>query len=62
MLTTTEIKAFLRLLWSLGILEKGKKYFWQTFIYSLFKYPKKFPLAMTLSVYGYHFRRIAATI
>jgi radical SAM superfamily enzyme YgiQ (UPF0313 family) len=62
MLTSTEIKAFLRLLWSLGILEKGKKYFWKTFIYSLFKYPKKFPLAMTLSVYGYHFRRIAATL
>lgn len=62
MLTTTEIKAFIRLLWSLGILEKGKKYFWRTFIYSLFKHPKKFSLAMTLSVYGYHFRRIAATI
>lgn len=62
MLTSTEIKAFLKLLWSLGILDKGKKYFWQTFIYSLIKHPKKFPLAMTLSVYGYHFRRIAATI
>lgn len=62
MLTLTEVKAFIKLLWSLGILEKGKKYFWQTFIFSLFKHPKKFPLAMTLSVYGYHFRRIAATI
>ena len=62
MLTLTEIKAFFRLVWVIGILEKGKRYFWKTFVYSLFKYPKKFPLAMTLAVYGYHFRRIAATI
>lgn len=62
MLTLTEIKAFIKLLWFIGVLEKGKKYFWKTFIYSLVKYPKKFSLAMTLSVYGYHFRRIAETI
>ncbi|MBI1936880.1 MAG: B12-binding domain-containing radical SAM protein [Ignavibacteriales bacterium] len=62
MLTLTEIKAFFRLLWTIGVLEKGKRYFWQTFIYSLFKHPKKFSLAMTLAVYGYHFRRIAETI
>jgi radical SAM superfamily enzyme YgiQ (UPF0313 family) len=62
MLTLTEIKAFIRLVWIIGILEKGKKYFWRTAVYSLFRYPKKFSLAMTFAVYGYHFRRIAATI
>ena len=62
MLTLTEIKAFFRLLWIIGVLEKGKRYFWKTFVYSLMKYPKKFSLAMTLTVYGYHYRRIAATI
>ena len=62
MLTLTEIIAFFKLVWVIGILEKGKRYFWKTFVYSLFKYPKKFSLAMTLSVYGYHFRRIAASI
>ena len=62
MLTFTEIKAFVKLLWLIGILEEGRKYFWQTLVYSFFKYPKKFSLAMTLVVYGYHFRRIAATI
>ncbi len=59
-LTFSEIKAFLRLLWILGFLEKGKKHFWPFMIYSLFKYPKKFPAAMTFAVYGFHFRRIAA--
>ena len=62
MLTFTEVKAFIKLLWSIGILEKGKRYFWKMFAYSLFKHPAKFPLAMTLAVYGYHYRRIAANI
>lgn len=57
-----EVKAFFRLLWKLGIKEKGKKYFWKLFIISLFKYPKKFPTAMTLAVYGFHFRRVAGAV
>ncbi len=61
-LSFIEIKAFLRSLWFLGLFEKGKKYYWKIFAYSLFKYPGKFPLAITMAVYGYHFRRVAATI
>jgi len=41
---------------------KGKKYFWKLFAFSLFRHPNKFPIAMTMAVYGYHFRRIAAKI
>ncbi|MCX8104350.1 MAG: DUF4070 domain-containing protein, partial [Ignavibacterium album] len=57
-----EIKAFLRLLWGLGILEKGKRYFWKLLFLSIFKYPKKFTTAMTLAVYGFHFRRVIRTV
>lgn len=57
-----EIRAFIMLVWLVGTLEKGKKYFWKLLALSLFKHPKKFPLAMTMAVYGYHFRRIAAKI
>jgi radical SAM superfamily enzyme YgiQ (UPF0313 family) len=57
-----EIKAFLRLLWVLGILEKGKRYFWKLLFLSIFKYPKKFTTAMTLAVYGFHFRRVIRTV
>ena len=57
-----EIRAFLMLVWLVGIIEKGRKYFWKLFAFSLFKQPNKFPLAMTMAVYGYHFRRIAAKI
>ena len=57
-----EIRAFIMLLWLLGTLEKGRKYFWKLFALSIFRHPKKFPLAMTMAVYGYHFRRVAAKI
>lgn len=53
-----QLKAFLKLLWLLGIIEKGKKYFWKLFFVSLWKYPRKFPTAMTLAVYGFHFRKV----
>lgn len=59
-LSLREVKAFLRSLWLLGLLEKGRKYYWKIFLYSLLKFPEKFPLAITMAVYGYHFRRIAA--
>ncbi len=57
-----EIKAFFRLVWLLGTLEKGRKYFWKLFLFVILKHPQKFPLAMTMAVYGYHFRRVAARI
>ncbi|GIV45543.1 MAG: B12-binding domain-containing radical SAM protein [Ignavibacterium sp.] len=57
-----EIKAFLRLIWILGIVERGKKYFWKLLFLTVFKYPKKFTTAMTLAVYGYHFRRVIRTV
>lgn len=61
-LSFEQVKAFLRLLWQLGIIEKGKKYFWKLFFVSLWKYPRKFPTAMTLAVYGFHFRKVIQTV
>jgi radical SAM superfamily enzyme YgiQ (UPF0313 family) len=57
-----EIRAFIMLIWLLGTLEKGKKYFWKLLVYSLFRHLNKFQLAMTMAVYGYHFRKVAAKI
>lgn len=56
------IKALFRSMWKLGIVEKGKRYYWKLFMLGLFKYPKKFPLAITLAIYGFHFRRVTETI
>lgn len=61
-LSFREIMAFFKSLLLLGLLEKGKRYYWKILGYSLFKYPKKFPVAITMAVYGYHFRCVAANI
>ncbi len=61
-LTFCEIKAFFKSLWILGIVEKGRTYFWKLLLFSLFKYPQKFSLAVSMAIYGFHFRRIIETI
>ena len=61
-LTFREIQAFFKSLWILGCLEKGKRYYWKLLFYSLFNCPKKFALAVTMAIYGFHFRRIAETV
>jgi len=61
-LTRREIMAFFRSIWILGVIEKGKLYYWRLFFYSLFRYPKKFALAITMAIYGFHFRKVAETI
>ncbi len=54
-----EIKAFLKSLLILGVIEKGRFKYWQVLFYSLLKFPEKFSLAVRLSIFGYHFRRVA---
>lgn len=43
--------------WVLGLIEKERSYFWRLFFWSLFNRPRLLPLAMILSVYGFHFRK-----
>lgn len=54
----TDIKAFIKSMFLLGIIQKERKYFWKIFFFSLFKYPKAFPNAVTMAVYYIHFRNI----
>jgi len=42
----------------IGILKKESIYFWKILFWSVFNKPKTFPLAVTYSIYGYHFRRV----
>ncbi len=53
-----DILAFLKSIWVLGIKEKGKRQYWQLFISTLFKHPRKMPISISLAIYGYHFRKI----
>jgi radical SAM superfamily enzyme YgiQ (UPF0313 family) len=53
------IEGFLKSLWFLGVMEKGRKYYWKLIISTLFRHPRAFPLSISLSVFGFHFRKIA---
>ena len=55
-----EIMALFRSIWEIGIKSKERIYYWRLFFWSLFNDIRKFPLAITFSIYGYHFRRVNA--
>lgn len=57
--TFNQILALLKSIWVLGIKEKGRRYYWKLFFWSLFKKPKFFPLAIDLAIKGFHFRKIS---
>jgi hypothetical protein len=42
----------------LGILGKERREYWRLVFWTLMKYPRKFALAITYTIYGYHFRTI----
>ncbi|ALC18219.1 radical SAM protein [Desulfuromonas soudanensis] len=43
----------------LGVLGKERLYFWRVLLWTLFHRPRLFPQAVTLAIYGYHFRTIS---
>lgn len=57
-----EIRAFFRVIWLMGIIDHERKLFWRNFFWILRKDARKFPLAITLVVYGYHFNKIARNV
>ena len=52
------ILALGRSIYRLGILSVERVQYWRLFFWTLFKRPRLFPLAITLSIYGFHFRRV----
>jgi len=60
--TLTKFRAFLRSLVVLGVLSAERCYYWKLFFKTLFTAPRKFPLAITMAVYGYHFRKLTEKI
>lgn len=54
-----EILAFFRSIWRLGILGEERWEYWKLFFWAIFTRPQHFAMAITLSIYGYHFRKIS---
>lgn len=61
-LSFDKLMAFFKSIIIIGILGKNRKYYWILFFWSLFKKPKVFPLAVTYSIQGYHYRKIFRNI
>ncbi len=57
-LSMERLRAFFRSIVVLGILDRGRIYFWKSMLKTLFKKPKLLPLTVTFQIYGYHFRKI----
>ena len=55
----SHVTAFLKSLWYLGVTDKGRRYFWRLLITTLLKRPRHFPLSVSFSVSGFHFRKVA---
>ncbi len=53
-----EVAALFRSIFEIGIKSEERQEYWRLFFWTLFHCPSKFPLAITFSIYGYHFRKV----
>lgn len=56
-ISCNDVYALLRSIILLGIIGRERYHYWKLFFWSLFTRPKLFPLAITLTIYGFHFRK-----
>jgi len=54
-----ELRAFFKSVWHLGIASNSRGHYWKFLAKATFKYPRAFPEAVELSIFGFHFRKIA---
>jgi radical SAM superfamily enzyme YgiQ (UPF0313 family) len=50
--------ALCKSMFMLGIIGKERFHYWRLFFWSIFRRPKLFPMAITFSIYGFHFRKV----
>jgi radical SAM superfamily enzyme YgiQ (UPF0313 family) len=55
-----DVGAFVKSLWLLGVLHRGRRAYWALLSSTLIASPRKFHAAIELSIIGYHFRKVAA--
>jgi len=54
----SHFKAFLKSIWLLGIKGKERLHYWKLISWTLVRRPRFFQLAISLAIYGFHFRKI----
>ncbi|MCB2225692.1 MAG: B12-binding domain-containing radical SAM protein [Desulfarculaceae bacterium] len=50
--------AFPKTLLVLGVKDSARWQYWKLLLWSLFRRPGRFPMAVTFAIYGYHFRKV----
>jgi radical SAM superfamily enzyme YgiQ (UPF0313 family) len=55
----SDLEAFLKSFWLLGIWHTGRTHYWRFFWSTLLRRPHQFRYAIELAIMGYHFRRVA---
>lgn len=58
-LNANYIIALFRSMIKLGIIGEERFYYWKLFLWSLFRKPQLFSLAILFTIYGFHFRKIS---
>ncbi|MGC9359639.1 MAG: DUF4070 domain-containing protein, partial [Anaerolineae bacterium] len=53
------IAAFFRSIWALGIIGAERFEYWKLLAWTLLRRPSLFADAVTLAIYGYHFRKVS---
>jgi radical SAM superfamily enzyme YgiQ (UPF0313 family) len=61
-LAPSDLRAFFKSFWMLGIWERGRHNYWKFFWSILLRRPHQLRSAIELAVIGYHFRRIASRL
>ncbi len=54
----SHVKASVRSVVRLGIIGRERYQYWKLVFWSLFRRPRLFPIAITFTIYGYHFRKV----
>jgi radical SAM superfamily enzyme YgiQ (UPF0313 family) len=53
-----DVRAFLKSIVRLGIIGKERVHYWKLLIWTFFRRPRLFPLAVTFAIYGFHYRKV----
>lgn len=56
------IGALCKAIWRIGIVDRGRTYFWKLLFHVIRRRPSAFADAVRMAIYGYHFRRVAAEL
>ena len=59
-LRLSDLRTLLKAAWKIGILAKGRVYYWKLMFWTLLKCRKNFHLAVVHAIYGFHFRKVLA--